>query len=142
MDGETKDLTVTIEKVVTEEVKTERGSETCRVAYLKGHKPMILNTTNSRMIANLYETPYVEDWAGKSITIYVAKIKAFGDYVECLRIRNKTPKPEKLPELLPSDKTNWDKVKTALKNGFTIDQVKTKWTISKENQEKLLTESI
>lgn len=142
MDGDTKDLIVTIEKVVMEEVKSERGSETCRVAYLKGQKPIILNTTNSRMIANLFETPYIEDWKDKSITLYVARIKAFGDYVECLRVRNKTPQPIKLPELKPTDVANWNKVISGLKNGFTIDQVKTKWSITKENQETLLTQSI
>jgi len=115
MDGETKELTVTIEKVTTEEVKNERGSETCRVAYLKGQKPMILNTTNSRAIEKIYGTPYIEDWKGKSITLYVAKVKAFGDEIECLRIKKQKP-VIKLPELLPTDKVNWQKVITALNN--------------------------
>jgi len=141
MDGETKELTVTIEKVTTEEVKNERGSETCRFAYLKGQKPMILNTTNSRAIEKIYGTPYIEDWKGKSITLYVAKVKAFGDEIECLRIRKEKPVIN-LPELLPTDKVNWQKVITALNNGYKIDQVKKKWSISKENEEKLLTESI
>lgn len=141
LDGENKDLTVTIEKIVTEEVKNERGSESCRVAYLKGQKPMILNTTNSRTIEKIYGTPYIEDWAGKSITLYVAKIKAFGDEIECLRIRN-IKVQTKLPELLPTDTENWNKVITALNNGYVIDQIKTKWSISKANQEKLISESI
>jgi hypothetical protein len=55
-------------------------------------------------------------------------------------------KPEKksikLPELLPTDETNWLKVKQALNNGFTIDQVKTKWSLSKENQEILIREAV
>ena len=137
MDGNAKDLIVIIEKVVQEEVKNERGSESCRVAYLKGQKPLILNTTNSRMIEKIHGTPYIEDWKGKAITLYVAKIKAFGDEVECIRIRKEKP-IIKLPELKPTDKVNWDKVKTALMNGFKLDQIKTKWSISKEN-EKLLT---
>jgi len=141
MDGKTKDLTVTIEKVVTEEVKNERGSETCRVAYLKDQKPMILNTTNSKTIEKIYGTPYIEDWKGKTIVLYVARIKAFGDEVECLRIRNKKA-TNKLPELKPTDLENWNKVIQALNNGYTIDQIKTKWSISKENQEKLISESI
>jgi hypothetical protein len=141
MDGETKELTVTIEKVTTEEVKNERGSETCRVAYLKDQKPMILNTTNSRAIEKIYGTPYIEDWKNKSITLYVAKGKAFGDEIECLRIKKQKPVIN-LPELLPTDKVNWQKVITALNNGYTIDQIKKKWSISKANQEKLISESI
>jgi hypothetical protein len=55
------------------------------------------------------------------------------------------PKPEqkpKLKELLPSDKSNWEKVKKALIDGYTIDQIKTKWVLSEENQELLLSETI
>ena len=142
MDGEVKDLTVIIEKVVTEEVKTDRGKEICKVAYLKGQKPMILNATNSKAIQKIYGTPYIEDWKGKAITLYVAKIRAFGDEIECLRIRDIKPKQKALNELKPSDTDNWNKVILGLKNGFTIEQVKTKWLLSKENQEKLISEAI
>ena len=82
MDGEVKDLTVIIEKVITEEVKSDRGKEVCKVAYLKGQKPLILNATNSKIIQSIYDTPYIEDWKGKEITLYVARIKAFGDEIE------------------------------------------------------------
>lgn len=142
MDGETKDLTVIIEKVVTEEVKNERGSESCRVAHLKDSKPLILNTTNSKIIENIYGTPYIEDWKGKPITLYVAKIRAFGDEIECLRIRNTQPKDKQLPQLLPSDSINWNNAVNGLKNGYTIDQVKSKWSLTKVNQEKLVSEAI
>lgn len=141
MDGETKELTVTIEKVVNEEIKTDRGSEMCKVAYLKGHKPLILNTTNSKQIEKIYDSPYIEDWAGKKITIYVAKIKAFGETLDALRIKNIKPK-ESNPELLPNDKKNWDKVVKALTNGYKIDDILTKWSISEQNRELLLSESI
>jgi hypothetical protein len=141
MDGEKKEIITTIEKVIKEDVKNERGTDTCRVAYLTGgHKPMILNATNSKIIERIYGTPYIEDWAGKEITIYIAKIKSFGEEIECLRIKNN--KPKVLPELLPTDKENWNKVIQALNNGYKIDQIKTKWKLSQENQEKLLTESV
>ena len=35
--------------------------------------------------------PYIEDWNGKYITLYAAKVRAFGDVVEALRIRPKAP---------------------------------------------------
>lgn len=142
MDGQTKDLTVTIEKVVKEDVKNERGSEPCRVAYLKDSKPLILNTTNSKIIEKIYGTPYIEDWKGKEITLYVAKIKAFGDEIECLRIRNTEPKAKKLKELLPTDTKNWNNVIQALVNGYTIKDIKTKWSISEENEAKLINNSL
>jgi len=48
-------------------------------------------------------------------------------------------KNKPLPELLP-DTEKWGKALQALANGYTIDQVKKRYTISKENETKLLTE--
>ena len=44
----------------------------------------------------MYDTPYIEDWSGKYISIYIAKVKAFGDTVDALRIRSKVPTVEKI----------------------------------------------
>jgi len=137
-----KDLTVTIEKVVREMITGTGGKkEECSVAYLTGQKPMILNRTNQKTIAKVLGTPYIEEWTGKQVTLYIAHIKAFGeDNVECLRVRPNAP-AQKLPELLPSDKVNFEKVVTALQNGFTIEQVKSKWTISASTQQQLKQEA-
>jgi hypothetical protein len=86
-------LTVTIESVSNEVVKCFDGKalkeETCIVARIKGaKKPMILNKTNCRIITNNFNTPYIEDWVGKTITIYAAKVKAFGELTEALRVKN------------------------------------------------------
>ena len=84
-DGE--DLTVTIDFVRSEEVTGSGGKkEICTVAHLVGQKPMILNVTNSKSIHKLYG-PYIEDWAGKPITLYASTTKLAGELVECLRIR-------------------------------------------------------
>ncbi len=65
--------------------------------HLKGGvKPFILNATNSKSIAKLYG-PYVEDWAGKPITLFASTAKLAGDTVECLRIRPVVPQPVARP---------------------------------------------
>lgn len=138
MGSDSDEVTAIIEKVVGEVVKTAKGAETCRVVYLKGHKPMILNTTNSKIIEKMYDTPFIEDWVGKSITIYVAKIKAFGEMMDALRIRSVEP-VIKLPELTPNTE-NWANVIQALTNGYTIDQIKGKYSLSKTNETKLKNE--
>lgn len=86
-------LTLTIESVAQEVVKGSDGKEEqCIVAKIKGaKKPMILNKTNCKIIAKLHDTPYIEDWAGKQIIIYTAKVKAFGEMVDALRVENKKP---------------------------------------------------
>jgi hypothetical protein len=42
-----------------------------------------------------------------------------------------------LPELKPEDKAMWDKFVTAMKGGCTIEQFRTKWTISDKTAELL-----
>jgi len=85
--NEGEDLTVKIDYVVREMITGTGGKkEECTVAHLVAQKPFILNATNSKSIARLYG-PYIEDWAGKPITIYASTTKLAGDTVECLRIR-------------------------------------------------------
>ena len=95
-----QELVVTIKSVGLEEVfnPSSGKKENCTVTRFKDNsiKPMILNVTNCKTISKLYDTPYVEDWVGKSFTIYVAKVKAFGDVVEALRIRTKIPSMKQL----------------------------------------------
>ena len=83
-----EDVNVVIDYVIREVITGTGGKkEECSVAHLKGGvKPFILNSTNSKSIAKLYG-PYIEDWAGKAITLYATTTKLAGDTVECLRIR-------------------------------------------------------
>lgn len=136
-----KDLTVVIESVERREVFSPSGKkEQCTVAILKGHKPMVLNSTNQRTIAKVLGTPFIEEWRGRSITLYVAKIRAFGeDNVECLRIRPEAPK-NTLPELKKTDVENWSRVVTAMNGGYGIDQIRKRWTVSKETEAELMKE--
>ena len=135
-----KDLTVTITDVKKEMVTGTGGKkDECTVAYLKDQKPLILNRTNCKTITNIYKTPFIEHWRGKSITLYVSTTKLKGEDVECLRIRSTTPS---LPELKP-DSPKWKGAIEALKNGtVNIGQIEKQYSISKENREKLLTASI
>jgi hypothetical protein len=85
-----QEITVTIDKVVREMVKgTDGKEEECTVAYfVNAKKPMILNKTNCKIITKNTKTPYIEEWKGKSVTLYVAKVKAFGDVVDAIRIKS------------------------------------------------------
>lgn len=125
------DLTVTIERVQLEEITMMGGKkEDHTVAYLEGNKPMILNVTNSKSIHKLYG-PYIEDWAGKQITLFASTAKMAGEMVECLRIRPsvaaKQPKPitdERLKHAL-------DKIK---EGAYTLEQLRSgrRFTASQE----------
>jgi hypothetical protein len=85
-----QELKITIDAVSKEPVKGADGKEEmCIVAKIKGaHKPIILNKTNCKLIAKVLDTPYIEEWSGKSVIIYAAKVKAFGEMVDAIRIKN------------------------------------------------------
>lgn len=92
---EGKDMIVTIETVVRQLVVSTNGKkEECTVAKLIGQKPFIINRTNAKTISKIYGTPYIEDWAGKTIQLFASVTKLAGDDVECLRIRPQIPVTE------------------------------------------------
>lgn len=90
-----QDLIATIKSVGEERVTGPDGKkEDCTVVHFEepGIKPMILNATNAKTIQKIYKTPYIEEWKGCKIQIFIAQVKAFGDVVDALRIRPYAPK--------------------------------------------------
>lgn len=95
---EGNDMTVTIDKIVRESITSDGGrKEDCTVARIKNNKPMILNRTNQKTIARMYG-PYIEDWAGKSVTLFASTTELKKELVECLRIRPQPPRKPKLSD--------------------------------------------
>lgn len=88
-----QDMILTIKKVERGIVATADGKkEDESVMYFQEDvKPLVLNVTNSKQIAKLYDSNYVEDWEGKSIQIYSAKVRAFKETVDAIRIRDFKP---------------------------------------------------
>ena len=89
-----REATLTIARIVDEDVVTNGSKERCTVCYWtdRAYKPMILNVTNKKMIAKLYHTKDTEKLAGKAVVIGVEQVKAFGDTHDALRIRKRIPK--------------------------------------------------
>lgn len=135
---EGQDLTVTIDWVQQETVTGTGGKkEECTVARLVGQKSMILNVTNSKMIAKLYG-PYIEDWAGKPITLYASTTKLAGETVECLRIRPKVTIKQP-PKITPE---RFAKAILSIRDGsYTTDKLRANFSLTAE-QEKELEEAI
>lgn len=128
---------VKIKEVKQEKVYSPDNKMTdCIVAYLEGFKPLVLCKTNCKMISKLLDTPMIEKWAGKTIQLEVKKVKAFGDWVDALRVSDKLPEVKK--ETLTTEYKHYEAIKTALKEGkTTIDALKNKYEISKEIEIKL-----
>jgi len=129
-----EDMTVTIRYVQKETITMMGGKkEDHSLAYLLETKPLILNSTNSKTIEKLYG-PYIEDWAGRRITLYASTTKLGNEMVECLRIRAKVPAEVK--EALPD--ARMDKALQAVRKGdFAAATLRVKYALT-EAQETCL----
>lgn len=125
--NEGEDLTVVIAGVAREIITGSGGKkEECTVAQLKGNKPFILNSTNQKSIAKLYG-PYIEDWAGKPITLFASTTKLAGDTVECLRIRPTVAKRQK-PTI--TDERLAKAIEQIKAGGYTEEKVRAQFALS------------
>ena len=98
LDGK-REVVVTVKGVGTAKVTGQSGrKEDCFVVnFNEFDKPMILNRTNAKAIEKVSESGMVEDWVGTRVVLYVEKgVKAFGDVVDALRIRDKKPSLTKM----------------------------------------------
>jgi hypothetical protein len=132
---EGQDVTVTIDYVVREMITGTGGKkEECTVAHLQGVKPFILNATNSKSIAKLYGN-YIEDWAGKNITLFASTTKLAGDTVECLRVRPKVME-RTAPEITEA---RLIKAIDAIKAGtYTTDKLRTSFALTAEQDMQVI----
>ncbi len=86
-----KSFTLTIRAATLEDVG--HGAEKERklaIAFEKATKMMLLNRTNAMIIASMYG-PETDGWKGKAVTIYSARVKAFGAWHDALRIKEQIP---------------------------------------------------
>jgi hypothetical protein len=117
-----KDLISTIISVKKEIVKDANGTDAeCLVVHLKGTKPFICNKTNAKAISKATGSNYIEDWAGKTIALYIANVRAFGENVEGLRVRSQ-PATESNKKKKLND-TEFKRLLEAIRNQkFTVDK--------------------
>lgn len=135
---EGKDITVTISGVGREMVTSNGGrKEECTVAQLEGNKPLILNATNSKSIARLYG-PYIEDWAGKQITLFQSETKFGGEMVECIRIR---PQVAQTKQKQPISDDRLTKAIASISSGdFTMKQLNGNFILTPEQVKRVQSE--
>ena len=90
-----REPTLTIERIVDEEVVTNGKTEICTTCYWTDQalKSMILNVTNKKTICKLYKTKDTEKLRGKSVIVGIDRVKAFGDVYDALRIWARIPRP-------------------------------------------------
>lgn len=137
IDDETfRDLTVKVLDVKKEMVQNGDKSEEETIVHLEGVKPLILNSTNEKSLIALFKTPFIEKWIGRSFTLCVEQIRAFGSAHNALRIRPDLPTAQK--QTFGPSHTKWDAAITALKAGnTTLNKLKETRDITPENEQIL-----
>jgi hypothetical protein len=138
-------ITLTIVRVTQEQDKTKKSKDVFNTAYFKEQfirpgeklKPMILNATNSKMMAKLTGSPFIEDWGDTRITVYVERGIKFGrDTVDGLRVM---PAPER-KVITPASGKMWEAAKAAYKRDGNLDKVLAKADISDEHIKQIKAE--
>jgi len=137
-----KDVILTISEMKKEQIIGQNGKkEICFICHFVEKadwiKPMILNRTNCKIIERLYNSPYIEDWSGHKIQIGVARVDAFGDQVDALRVRKVKPTDVVKKPTVEQGSVVWNKIVDSLSKGYKIEQVKDKYDLTEE-QIKLL----
>lgn len=134
--------TLTISRVTQEVDKTKKTKDVFNTAYFVERelrpgeklKPMILNATNSKQVAHMTGSPFIEDWQGVRIIVYVDKAVRFGkDTVEGLRLRAAPNRRQ----IGPEDGKAWENAKAAYLRDGNLDAVLARVDISEEHQEQL-----
>lgn len=134
--------TLTISRVTQEVDKTKKTKDVFNTAYFAERelrpgeklKPMILNATNSKQVANMTGSPFIEDWQGVRIIVYVDKAVRFGkDTVEGLRLRAAPSRRQ----IGPEDGKAWENAKAAFLRDGNLDAVLARVEISEEHQAQL-----
>lgn len=139
-------VVLTISRATLEGDKTKKTKDVFNTAYFEEReirpgeklKPMILNATNSKMLKSITGSPFLEDWVGAKVTVYVDKNVRFGrESVEGLRL---APARVVKPSLTPDKSQQWSNAKAAFKRDGNLDAVLARMDISHEHQEQLKSE--
>lgn len=90
-------VVITIDDVKVGELEGQKGEKSkaplVHFSTEKGRspKPFVCNRTNAKTISMMYGNR-TEDWHGKEIELYATTCEAFGDTVECIRVKPGVPK--------------------------------------------------
>ncbi len=121
-------VVLTIARVVLEKDRTKKTSDLFNTAYWREReirpgeklKPMILNATNSKFLATMTGSKWIDDWAGHSVTVWVDGAVRFGkETVEGLRLAAAADRPMTRADWLAAveDTQTLDELQTVMKQG-------------------------
>jgi len=92
------------------------------IIYFDDAKPMVVNSTNSKTLSKLAGSPFVEDWSGLLIELYIDRdVRMKGETVGGIRIKNRTPKVTL--EIMSPDHPRWSEAKQRVADGMSQQEL-------------------
>src|SRR5437868_6195035 len=87
-----RDVTVAIAAVSNEPLQMRDGGTKKKLVlrFEKTPKKLVCNRTNADSIARATNSTEAKNWVGKKITLYPTRCLAFGEMVDCVRVRDRT----------------------------------------------------
>ena len=84
-----KEVTLTIHRVRTEQMRMKDGTKTGKyvIEFDKTEKLFVLNKTNANAIAEALGEKKAVNWTGKRITLFPTQCDAFGKTADCIRVK-------------------------------------------------------
>lgn len=85
-----QELTVTFKSVVREKTfnpNTQKEDEVTVAYFNEGKKGLIMNVTNSKLVSEIVDSPFIDDWIGHKITLIVVKTRAKNEIVNAVRVK-------------------------------------------------------
>lgn len=137
---------LTVARVTLESDRTKKTKDQFNTAHFvekelrpgEKLKPMILNATNSKTMAALAGSKFIDDWQNIRITVYVDGNVRFGkETVEGLRISPHAPEKR---TLTPANGKAWEAAKAAFRRDGNLKAVLARMDMSPEHQEQLMGE--
>lgn len=142
----TEPTTLTVQRVTLESDRTKKTKDAFNTAWFvekelrpgEKLKPMILNATNSKTMAALAGSKFIDDWNNVRITVYVDGSVRFGkETVEGLRISPFAPEKK---VLTPAMTKAWNSAKEAYKRDGSLSKVLSRMDMSAADQQLLISE--
>lgn len=142
-------IVLTIRRVVLEKDRTKKTQDEFNTAYWQEReirpgealKPMILNVTNSKFLAQLTGSKWIDDWAGHSVTVYVDSNVRFGkETMEGLRLAKAAERPQAPPpELVAAAEQAADKGTAAYAEWWKAAGAQNRQLLGQRRHEQLKT---
>lgn len=88
-DFEGKPVTLTISEVLRDQLRLTTGAKTEKyvLRFKETDKMLVLNKTNAKLIAKHLHEPKAINWPGCRVTLGPDRCEAFGETVDCIRVK-------------------------------------------------------